>query len=49
MTKPIGVSEYRLFDDVTKELQESETSAYKWVTAAELCSMPRNELATMRM
>ena len=30
-------------------LQEGETSAYKWVTAEELRSMPRNELATMRM
>ena len=30
-------------------LQEGETSAYKWVTAAELRSMPRDELATQRM
>lgn len=30
-------------------LQEGETSAYKWVTAEELRSMPRSELATQRM
>jgi 8-oxo-dGTP pyrophosphatase MutT (NUDIX family) len=29
-------------------LQEGETMAYKWVTANELQSMPRDELATMR-
>ncbi len=30
-------------------LQEGETSAFKWVTAAELGSMTRDELATQRM
>ena len=30
-------------------LQEGETSAYKWVTAEELRSMTRSELATQRM
>lgn len=29
-------------------LQDGETSAFKWVTAKELRSMSRNELATMR-
>lgn len=29
-------------------LQDGETSAFKWVTAKELHSMSRNELATMR-
>ena len=36
-------------DKTSVVLQEGETSAYKWVTAEELRSMPRNELATMRM
>lgn len=30
-------------------LQEGETSAFKWVTAEELRSMTRDELATQRM
>ena len=30
-------------------LQEGETSAYKWVTADELISMKKEELATERM
>ncbi|WP_102341428.1 NUDIX hydrolase [Galactobacillus timonensis] len=36
-------------DKTSVVLQEGETSAYRWVTAEELRSMPRNELATMRM
>ena len=32
-----------------QRLQKGETSAYKWVTAEELRSMSRNELATHRM
>ena len=30
-------------------LQDGETSGYKWVTAEELRSMTRNELATQRI
>ena len=43
---------YLCHTDVDKEsivLQEGETSAYKWVTAEELCQMSREELATQRI
>ena len=30
-------------------MQEGETSAYKWVSAAELLAMNREELVTKRM
>ncbi|WP_178297670.1 hypothetical protein [Butyrivibrio hungatei] len=36
-------------DKTSVVLQEGETSAYKWVTAEELRSMPRNKQATQRM
>ncbi|QIM47107.1 NUDIX domain-containing protein [Streptococcus ruminicola] len=43
---------YLCHTDVDKDsivLQEGETSAYKWVTAEELCQMSRGELATQRI
>ena len=44
--------DYLCETDVDKSsvvLQEGETSTYKWVTAEELRSMSRDELATQRM
>lgn len=37
------------FDKASIALQEGETSAYKWVTKAELLSMKKDELVTERM